>query len=116
MPRRSLLRARTPALRARFRVSFCLFLPPGMRRKTPMSKRIISDPLSRPQFIYYPALATSAAALAGCAKMPARKTASTDKLRIAAVGGGGKGGSDIHCCSKEEIVAICDADKTMAAG
>src|SRR3954466_2841577 len=81
-----------------------------------MSKRIISDSLSRRQFIYYSALATSAAALAGCAKMPARKVASNQKLRIAAVGGGGKGGSDIQCCSSEEIVAICDADKTMAQG
>jgi hypothetical protein len=81
-----------------------------------MSKHIISDPLSRRQFIYYTALATGAAALTGCARMPARKLASTDKLRIAAVGAGGKGSSDIHCCSSEDIVAICDADKSMAAG
>src|SRR5262252_9013837 len=94
---------------------FCLFRALTQRRKTPMSKRIISDPLSRRQFIYYSALATSAAALAGCAKMPTRKIASTDKLRIASVGAGGKGSSDIQHCSSEEIVAICDADKSMAA-
>src|SRR4051812_7362047 len=81
-----------------------------------MSKHIISKPLSRRQFIYYSALATSATALTGCATMPPRKVGSTDKLRIAAVGAGGKGGSDIRCCSSEEIVAICDADKNMASG
>src|SRR6478672_4579826 len=97
-------------------VGFCLYPALTPRRKTPMSKRIISDPLSRRQFIYYSALATSAAALAGCARMPARKIASTEKLRIASVGAGGKGSSDIHCCSSEEIVAICDADKSMAQG
>src|SRR6476620_7813572 len=75
-----------------------------------------SKPLSRRHFIYSSALAASATALAGCAKVPARKVASSDKLRIAAVGAGGKGQSDIHCCSSEEIVAICDADEKMAAG
>src|SRR3954468_612882 len=72
--------------------------------------------LTRRQFIYQSAVAAGGTALIGCSRLPARKLASTDKPRIAAVGAGGKGGSDIHCCSSEEIVAICDADKTMAAG
>src|SRR5207247_4051913 len=39
-----------------------------------------------------------------------------EKLRIAAVGAGRKGSSDIEHCSTEEIVALCDADENMAAG
>jgi hypothetical protein len=44
----------------------------------------------------------------------ARKLTSGDKLRIACVGAGGKGQSDIECCQSEEIVALCDADEHMA--
>lgn len=40
--------------------------------------------------------------------------ASRERLRIAAVGAGGKGATDIRCCSSEEIVAICDVDENMA--
>src|SRR5437870_1345877 len=71
--------------------------------------------LTRRQFLYYSALAASATAL-GAAKTTPRKLGSGDKLRIAAVGGGGKGESDIECCSGEEIVAIADADESKAAG
>lgn len=39
---------------------------------------------------------------------------SGEKLRIGCVGAGGKGSSDIHDCSSEEIVAICDADEHQA--
>jgi hypothetical protein len=84
-----------------------------------MSKNLpkLSSALSRRQFIYYTALAAAGAgALSGCATPRPRRLASTDKLRIAAVGAGGKGGSDIRCCSSEEIVALCDADQKMAAG
>src|SRR5690349_15129255 len=70
---------------------------------------------TRRQFIYQSAILTGGTALIGAASLPARKLASTDKLRIAAVGAGGKGASDISCCAGEEIVAICDADKSMAA-
>jgi hypothetical protein len=41
---------------------------------------------------------------------------SGEKLRIGCVGAGGKGSSDIHHCSGEEIVAICDADEKQADG
>ena len=37
------------------------------------------------------------------------------KLRIAAIGAGDKGLTDIQCCDSEEIVAICDVDENMAA-
>ncbi|HPC62711.1 MAG TPA: twin-arginine translocation signal domain-containing protein, partial [Verrucomicrobiota bacterium] len=76
--------------------------------------------LNRRQFLYYSALATAGAGvLAGCTpakpKPKARVIPSGDKLRIAAVGAGGKGRSDIAHCGKEEIVALCDADENMAA-
>ena len=71
--------------------------------------------LSRRQFLYTSALAAAGAAvLPGCATPRARKLNSTDKLRIACVGAGGKGQSDIQHCSTEEIVALCDADAHMA--
>src|SRR5438094_6939122 len=71
--------------------------------------------ITRRQFLYYSALAASAASLPGYSAT-ARKLGASDKLRIAAVGGGGKGESDIECCSGEEIVAIADADESKAAG
>jgi hypothetical protein len=76
--------------------------------------------LNRRQFLYYSALATAGVGvLAGCTpakpKPKARVVASGEKLRIAAVGAGGKGRSDIAHCGKEEIVALCDADENMAA-
>src|SRR6267378_207611 len=83
-----------------------------------MSKHILTPQsgVSRRQFLYYTALAAGAAALPGRAAQAPPKIGSGDKLRIASVGCGGKGSSDIHCCSNEEIVALCDADENMAAG
>jgi hypothetical protein len=72
--------------------------------------------MTRRRFIYYSALAAGAATLPlGCATASPRKLASSDKLRIAAVGGGGKGESDVACCGAEEIVAIADVDPNRAA-
>ena len=70
--------------------------------------------ITRRQFLYYSALAASATALPGFSATP-RKLGAGDKLRIAAVGGGGKGESDIECCASEEIVAIADVDQNSAA-
>lgn len=70
---------------------------------------------SRRQFLYTSALALSATALTGCVQARAQKLSSTDKLRIACVGTGGKGSSDIRACGSEEIAALCDADESMAA-
>src|SRR5437588_54040 len=75
-----------------------------------------SSPLTRRRFLYYSSLAVGAAALRSYGATRPRKLGSGDKLRIAAVGAGGKGSSDIACCSSEEIVAICDADEKMAEG
>ena len=69
--------------------------------------------ITRRQFLYYSALAASAASLPGFSATP-RKLGAGDKLRIAAVGGGGKGKSDIECCAGEEIVAIADVDQNSA--
>jgi hypothetical protein len=76
-----------------------------------------TNSLSRRQFLYYSAIAAAAATAGGvrAADKP-RKLSGGDKLRIAAVGAGGKGSSDIQCCSSEEIVAVCDADENMATG
>src|SRR5258706_10827003 len=71
--------------------------------------------ITRRRFLYYSALAASATAFSGYAKSKPRKLNAGDKLRIASVGGGGKGGSDIEHCSGEEIVAIADVDKSQAA-
>ncbi len=72
-----------------------------------------SGSITRRQFLYYSALAASAASLPGYSATP-RKLGAGDKLRIAAVGGGGKGKSDIECCDGEEIVAIADVDQSSA--
>ncbi len=80
-----------------------------------MFKHEFRSSLTRRQFIYYSVLAAAGvAAVSGCAKPKPRKRGSGDKLRIASVGAGGKGRSDIQHCGSEEIVAICDADEKMA--
>ena len=83
-----------------------------------MNKHLISPAgsrISRRQFLYYSTLAASASALPGLyAQVQPRKLGAGDKLRIAAVGGGGKGESDIECCLGEQIVAIADADQNRA--
>jgi hypothetical protein len=72
--------------------------------------------MTRRQFLYSSALAAAGAAtLSGCAANRPRKLGAADKLRIACVGAGGKGSSDIQHCGGEEIVAICDVDEHRAA-
>ena len=74
------------------------------------------SPMTRRRFIYSTSLATAATVITAVAQPSGRKIGSGDKLRIACVGAGGKGSSDIRYCGSEEIVAICDADEHMAAG
>src|SRR5689334_12475294 len=71
--------------------------------------------INRRQFIYYSALAASASALTGCAAPKARRVSANEKLNIGVVGTGGKGASDTHCCSGENIVALCDVDSNTSA-
>src|SRR5512145_1786715 len=76
--------------------------------------------VTRRQFLVYSTLfAAGAATLSACTptkpKPKPRIIASGEKLRIACVGAGGKGRSDIAHCGTEEIVALCDADEKQAA-
>jgi len=44
------------------------------------------------------------------------ETAANDKISIAGIGIGGRGGGDVRSCSGENIVALCDVDDAKAAG
>ena len=74
-----------------------------------------SPGISRRQFLYYSALAASATAMTGCASFQPRRISANERLNIGAVGTGGKGSSDINCCASENIVALCDVDRSHAA-
>lgn len=64
-------------------------------------------------------MGTTASVLAGCAsdtrRIVAKTTSPNEKLNVAAIGSGGKGGSDIGNCASENIVALCDVDWARAA-
>jgi predicted dehydrogenase len=82
-----------------------------------MSK--LSSPLNRRDFIQFSAMAAATLGIAGCgtnpsARMPrkARQIAAGAKIRVAQVGCGGKGFSDIMAHKDEEVVALCDIDIT----
>src|SRR5262249_25528529 len=80
-----------------------------------MSNSANTTAITRRRFLYYSALtAVSASALPSIGKPRPRTIGGGEKLRIACVGAGGKGRSDIQHCSTEEIVAICDADEKQA--
>jgi predicted dehydrogenase len=72
---------------------------------------------NRRQFLQYSSAAAGALVLPACSThgKPALKSPN-EKLNIAVVGVGGKGSSDTDHCNSENIVALCDADETMAAG
>jgi Oxidoreductase family, NAD-binding Rossmann fold/Oxidoreductase family, C-terminal alpha/beta domain len=71
--------------------------------------------MNRRQFIYYSAVAAAgASALRTQAAPKPRMLGAGDKLRLACIGAGGKGKSDIDCCRAEEIVALCDVDEKSA--
>ncbi len=63
-------------------------------------------------------LVGGSAALVGCATAkvrPPRFKSPNDKLNVAAIGAGGKGGVDIGACAAENVVALCDVDWKRAA-
>jgi hypothetical protein len=76
-----------------------------------------TNALNRRRFLYYSALAAAGfgALGSGCAAPSIRKLGSADKLRVACIGVGGKGRSDLHHTTTEEIVALCDVDDNQAA-
>ncbi len=81
-----------------------------------MPHDLTKSSLTRRKFLYYSAIAAAGAtAFPMYAKSKPRQLGAGDKLRIASIGAGGKGRSDIQHCGREEIVALCDADENMAA-
>ena len=71
--------------------------------------------LTRRRFIYYTALAAGGTAVAGYARPRPRRISPNEKLNIAGVGIGGKGGGDMRCCADENIVALCDVSEEASA-
>jgi hypothetical protein len=74
-------------------------------------------PLTRRDFINFSAVAVAALGLTGCmttdlTKQPRkpRPIAAGAKIRVAQIGCGGKGYSDIMAHKDEEVVALCDID------
>ena len=66
----------------------------------------------RRQFLKSSALAASALAMSPglfADEKSAAKQVTMDKLRIAVIGCGGRGGSNLQSVSTENIVALCDA-------
>src|SRR5512135_2777599 len=68
--------------------------------------------ITRRQFVYYSALVTAGTALTGYSRP--RRVSPNEKLNIAVIGCGGKGSSDLHWCSSENIVALCDVAESDA--
>jgi hypothetical protein len=74
-----------------------------------------SSAWTRRQFLQRSILATAGAATFNVLAQSTSNSGSGGKLRIACVGVGGKGGSDVRLCSREEIVALCDVDEKRSA-
>ncbi len=71
------------------------------------------SPLSRRAFLRRSVLATAVVAFPFVARR--NVYGANGKLNLAVVGVGGKGEADIHGCSTENMVALCDPDATRAA-
>lgn len=69
--------------------------------------------LSRRAFLRRSALAAAAVAFPFVARR--NVYGANNRLRLAAVGAGGKGGVDINYCATEDYVALCDPDEANAA-
>src|SRR5258706_15363394 len=84
----------------------------------PEDLAMIEVGMDRRQFLKTAGLGAAVLALPGletfAADPPKKFCAPDKKMRIACVGGGGKGASDIDGVSSEEIVAICDVDRRNA--
>src|SRR5262245_42052049 len=75
----------------------------------------MSQHLSRRDFITFSATAAAMLGFAGCTTLAQnprkpRPIAAGAKIRIAQIGCGGKGFSDIMAHKDEEVVALCDID------
>src|SRR5262245_37875618 len=81
--------------------------------KTPGQPVQASSQISRRKFLYYSAIAASAASMSAPAFGKSRRISPNEKLNVAVVGAGGKGSSDTDDVAKlgENIVALCDVDQ-----
>jgi predicted dehydrogenase len=86
----------------------------GPEEKDSMKRKI--KQLTRREFIVGSALGLAGCATARTAKPRIRYTSPNEKLNVAAIGAGGKGGGDIGACASENVVALCDVDDKNAAG
>jgi len=78
----------------------------------------MANHLTRRKFLRQAALTGSAAAAAGTFVGPAVSAprSPNDKLDVAVIGPGGRGGANLQGVSGENIVALCDVDERRAAG
>ena len=81
--------------------------------QTPFQPIPSSSQINRRKFLYYSAIAASAAAMTAPAFAKSRRVSPNEKLNVAVVGAGGKGSSDTDDVAKlgENIVALCDVDE-----
>ena len=74
--------------------------------------------LTRRHF-FFGSLLAGAIPIGGFGSVPSLRTlgykSPNEKLNIASIGAGGKAASDIHGCSAENIVALCDVDDERAS-
>ena len=73
-----------------------------------------SQPIERRSFLRRGAIATAALSFPFVSSR--NILGANQRLNIAAIGAGGKGGVDIGYCSQENVVALCDVDTRQAAG
>jgi len=74
---------------------------------------VVSLGVNRRRFIYTTSASTLGLLIAGCATARVRYKSPNEKLNVAAVGAGGKGGSDIaglYDNGANNVVALCDVD------
>jgi predicted dehydrogenase len=79
-----------------------------------MNKR--ASKTSRREFLKKTAGAAAAFTIVPRQVLGAGQTAPSDKLNIACIGVGGRGGAQVGGCSGENIVALCDVDERRAGG
>src|SRR5215207_11506055 len=76
-----------------------------------MSTHSTAHPVSRRKFIFLSGLGTAAVLGVSVYGKPKHKTKSpNEKLNIAIIGAGGRGGANTKDVSSENIVALCDVN------
>ena len=75
-----------------------------------------SKKISRREFLHEAASAAAAFTIVPRCALAAGVTPPSDKLNIACIGVGGRGGANLKGVSRENIVALCDVDMRRAGG